>query len=540
VDVTFTATDTLSGISGLATEVVVLGEGADQTANSGTFTDVAGNTATGSLAGIDIDLTNPVITAARDLTANGAGWNKTLVKVTFTCTDVGGSGIDTCTLPETLGEGNAQSSDGTAVDVAGNTASVTESGINIDLTDPVVSASQLPLANGAGWNNTAVDVTFTATDTLSGISGLATEVVVLGEGADQTANSGTFTDVAGNTATGSLAGIDIDLTNPSVSASQFPLANGAGWNNTDVTVTASGTDVGGSGIASCTEETLSPDGAGQSATVSCTDNAGNSADATASGIDIDQTAPVVSAPEDQVVIATSAAGAEVSFSVSADASVSGLGDLNSNPGSGSTFPVGTTTVTHTAIDLAGNDSSATHTVTVLGARGLKNRAIGDLAPFEDESKKIEKAIKEIHKSLEKGFVDETHLDSKDGKKVFDHEKHAVKELLHVLKEATKGKGKNKVSEDAAAAVSRAIDDLVTADRILATVQIEAAQDATVGDSKNQDKVDKETEKALKELAKGDAELAKGKEDKAIDDYKKDWEHATHALKEAAKAPKGKK
>ena len=240
------------------------------------------------------------------------------------------------------------------------------------------------------------------------------------------------------------------------------------------------------------------------------------------------------------MIGTSAAGAAVSFSASADASVSGLDTLDSSPASGSTFPVGTTTVTHTAVDLAGNDSSATHTVTVLGAQGMKNRAIADLTPFEDESKKIEKAIKEINKSLEKGFVDETHLDSKDGKKVFDHEKHAVKELLHVLKEATKGKGKNKVSEDAAAAVRRAIDDLVTADRLLATVQIEAVQAATALDQKNQDKLEKEIEKALKELDKGDKELAKGKEDKAIDDYKKAWEHATHALKEAKKAPKGKK
>ena len=125
-------------------------------------------------------------------------------------------------------------------------------------------------------------------------------------------------------------------------------------------------------------------------------------------------------------------------------------------------------------------------------------------------------------------MDETHLDSKDGKKVFDHEKHAVKELMKVVKD--EAKGKDNVSDLAEAAVRRAIDDLVTADRLLATVQIEAAQDATVIDPKRQKKVNKEIAKALKELAKGDDELAKGHEDHAIDKYKKAWEHATHALK----------
>jgi hypothetical protein len=52
---------------------------------------------------------------------------------------------------------------------------------------------------------------------------------------------------------------------------------------------------GGSGVASVTAPiTLASDGANQSASGTCTDNAGNSSGATASGINIDRTAPTVS------------------------------------------------------------------------------------------------------------------------------------------------------------------------------------------------------------------------------------------------------
>ena len=63
----------------------------------------------------------------------------------------------------------------------------------------------------------------------------------------------------------------------------------------------------------------------------------------------------------------------------------------------------------------------------------------DLAEFEDESKKIEKAINEINLSLEKGWLDGTHLDSKDGKKVFGRESREAKQIKKLIKDAAKGK-----------------------------------------------------------------------------------------------------
>src|SRR5207244_1989188 len=105
---------------------------------------------------------------------------------------------------------------------------------------------------------------------------------------------GQCTDAFGNIGTGSFT-FQYDATAPTISASRTPGANGAGWNNTDVTVSFSGTD-NLAGIDFCSgAAVLSSDGAGQSASGTCTDKAGNvSGEAAASGIKIDKTAPTLS------------------------------------------------------------------------------------------------------------------------------------------------------------------------------------------------------------------------------------------------------
>jgi hypothetical protein len=93
--------------------------------------------------------------------------------------------------------------------------------IKIDLTNPLISGSAAPPANVNGWNNTAVTVSFTCSDALSGIlsclaDGEATGSKTLSsEGAGQSV-SGTATDNAGNTNTASVSGLNIDLTKPVV------------------------------------------------------------------------------------------------------------------------------------------------------------------------------------------------------------------------------------------------------------------------------------------------------------------------------------
>ncbi len=81
----------------------------------------------------------------------------------------------------------------------------------------------------------------------------------------------------------------------------------------------------------------------------------------------DLTPPVITVPPDITAEATNAAGAVVNFSTSALDAVSGALSTTNTPASGSTFPLGTTTVTVTASDVAGNVSSGTFTITVTPA-----------------------------------------------------------------------------------------------------------------------------------------------------------------------------
>jgi hypothetical protein len=84
----------------------------------------------------------------------------------------------------------------------------------------------------------------------------------------------------------------------------------------------------------------------------------------------------------------------------------------------------------------------------------------------------------------------------------------------------------KAPDDVKVVFENVIDKLLTADKLLAETALNEAKEYE-GPGK---KVDKEIEKSEKEFEKATKELEKGKPDKAIDHYKKAWEHARHAMK----------
>lgn len=89
-----------------------------------------------------------------------------------------------------------------------------------DTTPPTVTfGTRSPAPNSAGWNKTAVDLSFTTADDLSGVqsSNPASPLHFTAEGANQTQQV-TVTDNAGNTATFTSPAINIDLTPPSTTA----------------------------------------------------------------------------------------------------------------------------------------------------------------------------------------------------------------------------------------------------------------------------------------------------------------------------------
>src|SRR4029450_3533759 len=103
-------------------------------------------------------------------------------------------------------------------DKAGNSGSATASGINIDKTAPVITASRTPDANTHGWNNTDVTATYSASDALSGLVDPATgSYVFTTEGAAQS-HPFSVTDKAGNSASAGVSGINIDKTAPTINA----------------------------------------------------------------------------------------------------------------------------------------------------------------------------------------------------------------------------------------------------------------------------------------------------------------------------------
>jgi hypothetical protein len=178
------------------------------------------------------DNTPPVTTLTATPTANGAGWNNTNVGLQFTAADnPGGTGVADIVLHATGAQpfdlvvpGDSASvsliNEGvTAVtyyarDVQGNEEVPRTLTVRIDKTAPTISGSRAPAANQYGWNNTDVAVSFLCGDALSGVATCGpTPQVISTEGINQS-RSGTAVDLAGNTASTAVGGINIDKTPP--------------------------------------------------------------------------------------------------------------------------------------------------------------------------------------------------------------------------------------------------------------------------------------------------------------------------------------
>ena len=274
VSVGFDCADALSGVAS-CTAATTLGDEGINPPVLGVAVDAAGNQAT-TTATAKIDKTPPEIAGNRT-PANAHGWNNGDVTVTFSCADPV-SGIAACS-PQALlsGEGAGQTATGTARNGAGLEASLEIDGINIDKTNPTISAVPVPPPNVAGWNNTAVDVGFDCGDALSGIQMCPGAVALQSEGAGQV-TSGTATDLAGNQASAS-ATVSIDATPPAITASALPAPGANGVTQPPVTVSFVCDDAL-SGVDSCPGSSVLTDaGFGQNAEGTAADKAGNLATA---------------------------------------------------------------------------------------------------------------------------------------------------------------------------------------------------------------------------------------------------------------------
>jgi FG-GAP-like repeat len=253
-----------------------------------------------------------------------------------------------------------------------------------DVRPPTTVATASPAPNANGWTRTAVAVSLTATDNTGGSGvkalhyriGADPESVVAGASAAFSITAQTVVpisyyavDNAGNVEMTRALTVRIDSTPPSISSSQAPSANSAGWNNSNVTVTFSCADAL-SGIAACTAPVaVTAEGANQAVTGTAIDMAGNSAASTRT-VGLDKTAPSLTLP---TFAQSYSLNSSLTINFSAADGLSGLSrvsaTLNGTPVSaGSTVTLthaGSNAFTLTAADVAGNTATQTLTFSVL-------------------------------------------------------------------------------------------------------------------------------------------------------------------------------
>jgi hypothetical protein len=220
-----------------------------------------------------------------------------------------------------------------------------------DITPSVITPNVSGTLGNNDWYTNSVTVTWTVTDEESAVSsqtGCEEQTV----GTDTVGT--TFTCEAsseGGSATQSVT-VKRDTTPPVIVLVSRPPANASGWNNTDVTLDWSCREEISGTLDSSPSQTVSSEGANQSATGTCEDLAGNAASNTQSGINIDKTAPAlrpVVSPNSVLLRgkATATSGASDALSGLASQSCAAV-DTNS---------VGNKSVSCSATDNAGNSAS---------------------------------------------------------------------------------------------------------------------------------------------------------------------------------------
>ncbi|MDP9475915.1 MAG: N-acetylmuramoyl-L-alanine amidase, partial [Actinomycetota bacterium] len=175
VTVSFEATDALSGVAEVSPDVAVTQEGEGQVV-TGTAKDRAGNTASIS-ATINLDKTPPAVKAEVVPAANENGWHKEDATVRFSATDAL-SGVEDVSPERTVAaKGEEQPVEGTATDMAGNTASASAR-VSLDKTAPEISA--LSPAEGAVLDHARPTLSAAFSDALSGVDPSTARVLLDG------------------------------------------------------------------------------------------------------------------------------------------------------------------------------------------------------------------------------------------------------------------------------------------------------------------------------------------------------------------------
>jgi RNA polymerase sigma factor (sigma-70 family) len=334
-----------------------------------TARDVHGNTVAGSFVLTVLDLAAPklVLPAAKTVEATGPPG----ARVTFplSAVDRGDTTVKARCSPASgaifrLGATAVRCQ---ATDRDGNEASGAFTVRVVDTTPPALRLPSDRRVEAVGRSGSRVAYSATARDLVDGrvavhcthpsgsLFPLGTTVVRC-----------TALDAHKNAARGSFE-VTVADTTPSVLALPATLTvEATGPSGAAVSYPASASDrVGGALTPACSPASGATFPLG-STTVRCTarDASGNTAAGSFRVTVVDTTPPALSLPANKTVQATSSSGASVAYTASATDRVDGPVTPTCVPGSGTTFPIGTTTVMCTARDARGNTASGGFTVTV--------------------------------------------------------------------------------------------------------------------------------------------------------------------------------
>jgi hypothetical protein len=221
-----------------------------------------------------------------------------------------------------------------------------------DTTPPFITPTVTGTLGNNDWYVSDVQVSWSVVDdesTVSNQTGCDTQTVT----AD---TSGlTFTCQATSAGGSSSQSVTVkrDASAPVITFDSRTAPNSNGWNNTNVSVNWTCSDALSGAVSSSVSQNLTSEGANQSATGTCVDNAGNTASDTQTGLKIDKTAPTLNpsvAPNPVLLGGTAAASPNA-----ADA-LSGLASASCD--TPDTASVGFKSVSCAATDLAGNTATA--------------------------------------------------------------------------------------------------------------------------------------------------------------------------------------
>ncbi|GAB3729089.1 hypothetical protein GCM10027594_11180 [Hymenobacter agri] len=333
-----------------------------------TLTDSYGNVSTATAIVTVTDATPPTITAPAAVTVSTDAGQCSASGVALGTAVAADNCSATVTndAPATFAKGSTTVT-WTATDASGNTATATQTVTVNDTELPTISApAAVAVSTDAGQCSATGVVLGTAAagDNCTGVVVTNDAPATFAKGT--TTVTWTATDDAGNVATATQAVTVNDTEKPTIVApAAVVVSTNAG--QCSATNVALGSATAGDNCTGVVVSNNAPTTFTKGMTTvtwTATDAAGNTATATQTVTVNDTEKPVLMVPATIVANASaSQCGAVVSFAPTATDNCAGA-TVVASPASGSTFPVGTSTVTVTATDASGNVSTGSFLVTV--------------------------------------------------------------------------------------------------------------------------------------------------------------------------------